>query len=216
MCGNISERTIPSETNPTVGADNTPPSTPIRVRATPPTTPEPSPQVRGPGGMGTAGWRVGTLNFCGFKRVTGGLEMGCAQIRRVMADSELDVLVVTEHKMGGGYDPDQVVRLLKKAELKCVVAGGKSPGESHGTGVMLVWRDEEGGHRRLRSNNHSRSDDGRVVSAEFTNPTAGRKAHWCVRGVWGIPDRGGCMENSWEAYQGLPPISPGWRRNNDW
>jgi len=142
--------------------------------------------------------------------------MGCAQIRRVMADSELDVLVVTEHKMGGGYDPDQVVRLLKKAELKCVVAGGKSPGESHGTGVMLVWRDEEGGHRRLRSNNHSRSDDGRVVSAEFTNPTAGRKAHWCVRGVWGIPDRGGCMENSWEAYQGLPPISPGWRRNNDW
>ena len=160
--------------------------TAVRVRATPPTTPEPSPQVRGPGGMGTAGWRVGTLNFGGFKRVRGGLKMGCAQIRRLMADSNLDVLVVTEHNMGGGYDSDQVLRLLKRDELKCVVAGGKSPGESHGTGVMLVWRDEEGGHRRLHSNNHTTFDDGRVVSAEFTNPTAGRKASVSIIGVYGV------------------------------
>ena len=104
-CSNIGEQNIPTETNPTLGAYKTPPSTPVRVRATPPTTPEPSPQVRGPRGMGTARWRVGTLNFCGFKRVRGGLEMGCAQIRRVMADSKLDVLVVTEHKMGGGMTP---------------------------------------------------------------------------------------------------------------
>jgi len=50
----------------------------------------------------------------------------------------------------------------------------------------MVWRDEEGGHRKLRSNNHSTSDDGRVVSVEFTNPTAERKAPVVIIGVYGV------------------------------
>jgi len=49
-----------------------------------------------------------------------------------------------------------------------------------------VRRDEEGGHCRLRSNNDSTSDDGRVVSAEFTNPTADRKAPVLIIGVYGV------------------------------
>jgi exonuclease III len=192
MCSNISETNISNElnqmprTNRKLQTYETPPCTPPKMKTTPPTTPEPTPQVRGPGGMGIEGWRVGTLNFCGFKRATGGMEMGCAQVRRVMEDSKLDVMIVTEHKMGGRGDLGQVAKLLRKNELGCQIAGGTTSNESHGTGVMLVWRDEKDGDRKLSNNKQYKSDDGRVVTVEFTNPAAKKKTPVLIIGVYGV------------------------------
>jgi hypothetical protein len=55
---------------------------------------EPEP-AENEGVMDGDGFRVATLNFRGFKRVEGGLQMGCAQVRRAMADYQVDILVVT-------------------------------------------------------------------------------------------------------------------------
>ena len=131
--------------------------------------------------------RVATINFRGFVRGNaGGVAMGFRQAAGLFEKFLLDVLIITEHKMGGdSYAMRETHKLSRKVGLDCVISGGSSPAESHGTGVMILWKTSKDGGR-VEARNCTHQAEGRVASAEFINSVMGRKHAVLIVGVYGV------------------------------
>ena len=146
------------------------------------------------GGMDTI--RMATLNFRGFVRGNaGGVTMGCQQVARLFCKYNLDILVVTEHKMGGdNYNVNATHRLLHKEGLDCVISGGISPSCSHGTGVMIVWkRTEDEGKMKIRK--PTTLHEGRLATIEILQQTVSKKYPIMLVGVYGVSGKPNTSES---------------------